>query len=296
MAELDLESLYQAAMTEHRAGRLDAAVALYQQVLDQDRLFARAWHLLGVALHQQGETARAIEYVQRAIGLEPQWAVFYSNLGSIYVSLGRCREAELNLRQAIELAPDSTTALVMLGNVLCEQNRCDEAAPVFDRALAGNPRDANALAGFGLAYSELGLVEESIAAYTRAYEAAGDASFRILAATQLPLVYESSADVLRWRQRLNDQLDALLAAGVVADIDTRPPVPIFSLPHQGFNDLEIQRKCTRLFRAPRCRPTFGSRGPAGKSASDFFRATSASIRSASSFADSSRACRGTIFT
>jgi len=245
-----LESLYQHAMAEHRAGRLVEAIALYQQVLDRDRLFARAWHLLGVALHQQGDTARAIEYVERAIGLEPQWAVFYGNLGSIYVSIGRSREAEAVLRKSIELSPAGSAALAMLGNVLCEQNRCDEAVPIFERGLAINARDTSALGGLGLAYSELGQVNDSIAAYTQAYEASANASFRILAATQLPLVYESAADVDRWRQRLNDQLDALLAEGVVANIDTRPPVPIFSLPHQGFNDLEIQRKYTRLFRAP----------------------------------------------
>lgn len=250
MAARELESLYQAAMAEHRAGRLDVASAGYQQVLERDRLFARAWHLLGVALHQQGQTARAIEFIERAISLEPQWAVFYGNLGSIYVSLGRSREAEPILRRSIELAPDGSTALAALASVLCELNRCDEAVSLFQRAIALNARDAAALSGLGLAWSELGLVQESKAAYTRAFEASGDVHFQILAASQLPLVYESAADVAQWRQRLHDELDDLLATGTVADIDKRPPTPIFSLPHQGFCDVEMQRKYGRLFRAP----------------------------------------------
>ena len=62
-----VEALYQTALTEHRASRMDSAESLYRQILEQDRLFARAWHLLGVILHQRGETATAIGYIQRAI-------------------------------------------------------------------------------------------------------------------------------------------------------------------------------------------------------------------------------------
>src|SRR5689334_544421 len=103
-----IEALYQTALAEHRAGRVDAAETLYLQVLDQDRLFARAWHLLGVILHQRGETATALDYIERAIALEPRWPAMYSNLGTIYTSLGRWSDAERALRQALQLSPDST--------------------------------------------------------------------------------------------------------------------------------------------------------------------------------------------
>ena len=288
MAGPDLESLYQAAMAEHRAGRLDVAIACYQQVLDRDRHFARAWHLLGVALHQQGDTARAIEYVQRAIGLEPQRAVFYNNLGSIYVSVGRSRDAEPVLRRAIELSPASSAALVMLGNVLSEQNRCDEAVPVFERALAVNPRDAEAFSGLGLAYSELGHVESSIAAYKQAHEVSGEPIFRIVATIQLPLVYESAGDVLRWRQRLNDQLDALLAAGrhgrhlrIRAAPDLQPAAPGSERPR---NPAQVHAAVSQ---PRRFRRTSGSRGSWKNSRRLSFPAISASTRSASSSAGSS---------
>src|SRR5438874_10748048 len=106
-----VEALYQTALTEHRASRMDSAESLYRQILDQDRLFARAWHLLGVILHQRGETATAIEFLERAIALEPQWPAFYSNLGTIYSSLGCWPQAEQALRQGLKLAPDSSIAL-----------------------------------------------------------------------------------------------------------------------------------------------------------------------------------------
>ena len=62
-----IESLYETAQSHHRAGRLEAAKSLYREILQRDSLFARAWHLLGVVLHQQGDTQAAIEHIQRAL-------------------------------------------------------------------------------------------------------------------------------------------------------------------------------------------------------------------------------------
>jgi len=253
-----IEALYQTALTEHRAGRIDSAESLYRQILDQDRLFARAWHLLGVILQQRGDTPTAIEHIQRAISLEPQWPAFYSNLGTIYSSLGRWAEAEAALRQCLTLSPDSALALRALGRVLCERNRCDEAVGVFQRAVAVDSKDAEALGGLAFAYSELGLVEESLASYRRASELSPDPIYRVLATTLLPLVYESAEDVERWRNRLMREVDALLAAGITVNLTDRAATPLFSLAHQGMNDDDILRKVARLYRPPELGGTAGS--------------------------------------
>jgi protein O-GlcNAc transferase len=245
-----IESLYETAQRHHRAGRLEAAKSLYLEILQRDSLFARAWHLLGVVLHQQGDTQAAIEYIQRAMGLETQWPAFYSNLGTIYSTLGRWHDAEQVLRRGLALAPDNTAALKTLGQVLCELNHCDQAIAVFQHVLALNPNDADALGGLAFAYGEIGLVQESLAAYAQASQVSPDPIFRVMAATQLPLVYESSADVLKWRQRLNDEVDALLAQNMAIDLESRAGTPVFSLAHQGLNDREIQIKLARLYRPP----------------------------------------------
>jgi predicted O-linked N-acetylglucosamine transferase (SPINDLY family) len=247
---IDLEAAYQFAMAEHRAGRLDVAESLYRQILGRNRFFARAWHLLGLLLHQRGDTATGIEYIERAIGLEPQWLVFYTNLGSIYLSLGHLGQAEQVLRRAIELSPETPEPYGTLGSILSSQNRCSEAIEFFLAALGIKPDDPVALRGLAFAYSEVGLVQESIATYQKAAELSGDPMDRVLAAVQLPLVYESREDVERWRERLSQNLDALLAEQLVIDIESQQVTPIFSLPHQGFNDIEIQKKYARLFRPP----------------------------------------------
>src|SRR5262245_52539638 len=123
------------------------------------------------------------------------------------------RVDERGLRQGLEVAPRMALILSSLGHVLNEQNRCDEAVDLFCRATEVAPQEATHLVGLGYAYSELGLVEESIAAYRRAAELSNVPLFRILATTQLPLVYESRDDILRWRKRLISEVDALIAEG-----------------------------------------------------------------------------------
>ena len=245
-----VESLYEIAQGHHRAGRLADARALYVQILEQDRSFARAWHLLGVVQHQQGDTATAIEYIRRALELEPQWPAFYSNLATIYTTQGHWHDAEAVLRRGLALSPDNTAALKTFGQVLSELNRCEEAIHVFQCVLALNPRDADALGGLAFAYGEIGLVEQSLAAYAQASRLSTDPIYRVLAATQLPLVYESSADVLKWRQRLSDEVDALFAQNIAIDLRQRVATPVFSLAHQGLNDRELQMKLARLYRPP----------------------------------------------
>src|SRR6478736_7238877 len=248
------EATYRRAMAKHQAGRWDVAEPLYEQILAQDPLFARAWHLLGLLLHQRGDSATGIQYIERAISLEPLWPVFYANLGSIYWIGARRKEAESVLRRAIEMTPEHQANWIMLGHVLCEENRCDEAVGFFQHALTQNPNDVAALAGLGCACNELGRIHDAVAAYTRASQLSPEPAYRILAATQLPLVYESLADVEQWRARLAGEVEKLVTAGVVQKLSERSATPVFSLAHQGENDLEIQQRMVRLF-APEEVPT-----------------------------------------
>jgi predicted O-linked N-acetylglucosamine transferase (SPINDLY family) len=245
----EIEAVYQRAMEEHQAGRLDVAEPLYAQILRQQPTFARAWHLLGVLKHQRGDSLAAIEYIERAIGLEPQRAVFYSNLAVVAGAVGQRAKAVAALKRMMEVDPPKGKDWLKLAYALCDVDQCDEAVEAFRNVLAFNANNLEALNGLALAYSELGFINEAIETYRRASEVSGEAAHRILAATALPLVYESESDVLQWRQRLVTQIDGLLAAGVVQDLDKRAARPVFDLAHQGLNDVEIQRKLAKLYRA-----------------------------------------------
>ncbi len=239
--------LYAQAVGEYRAGRLEAAAALCRQILAQDAAHAEAWHLAGLILHQGGDTARAIEHIQRAIELAPT-ASIYINLAKIWQAVGQLSQAEQLARQAVDLSPQSAAILTVLGSILCQQVRCDEAAGVLERAVAIEPNNTEALGTLAGAYCDLGMVHESVAALQRASELSPEAVFRILAATRLPIVYESSDDVRRCRQRLESEIDRLLAEGVGQDLSMRAAMPLFTLAHHGMNDAEILGKYANLYR------------------------------------------------
>ena len=137
------------------------------------------------------------------------------------------------------MTPDSIHALATLGKVFYAQGRTNESMAIFTRVLALCPESPPG--SRAAAYAELSMTGEAIAAYQRAAKATGDPAFRILAAIQLPPVYDSREHLFACRRRLESEIDSLLSAGVVQDLDARPATPIFALPHQGFNDLEIQR-------------------------------------------------------
>ena len=85
----------------------------------------------------------------------------------------------------------------------------------------------------------------------------------ILLATMLPPVYRSNADLLAWRERFARQLDALRERSVSVDLETSLAVPVFATAYQGFDDLELHRKLTALYRPP-ADPTVSSRTRDGR--------------------------------
>lgn len=244
-----LEEAYQAAMAFHRASRLDEAESQYRQILAADPLFARAWHLLGVLKHQRGDTPGALDDIRRALALEPAWAVFSVNLATILAGEGRPAEAESVLRQALAREPSNSALLTNLGVLWSGQNRCDEAMELLAPALPSNPNNPQLLAVAAYCQSELGFPEQAGELYRQAHRVTGDPHYRVLAGTQLPLVYASRADLLAWRERLTRGIEQLLAEGVRVPLD-KPAMPVFSLPHQGFVDLELHQKYASLFRPP----------------------------------------------
>jgi tetratricopeptide (TPR) repeat protein len=80
-------------LQEHRRGRLANACRLYGSFLRAQPDHADALHLLGLALHQQGDHQQAAECIARAATLNPGNAVFHANLAEAYRALGHLDRA-----------------------------------------------------------------------------------------------------------------------------------------------------------------------------------------------------------
>ncbi|MEJ0067952.1 MAG: tetratricopeptide repeat protein [Pseudomonadota bacterium] len=132
-----------------RAGRLDAAAALYRQVLEHtpDDLPARA--NLAIALALLGRHADASVAFEQALTLRPGDPALLQNLaatafnaGAMFMADGKPLEAAAAFRRAITAAPRYAVAHGGLGEALAQLDLPDEAEAALRAALALTPDDA----------------------------------------------------------------------------------------------------------------------------------------------------------
>lgn len=161
-------ALLASAVAHHRAGRLDAAAALYEQVLGQDPRQPDALHLLGqIALHQR-DTARAESLFRQALAVLPQVAPLHLQHGLALRALRRPDEALVAFRRAVELDPALAEAYHQAGNVLKSLARFSEALVALRQAARLLPVSPAIWLNLGVAALETGANDEAIAAFRQA--------------------------------------------------------------------------------------------------------------------------------
>jgi tetratricopeptide (TPR) repeat protein len=156
------------AIRAHREGKYDIAEAEYRAVLEDDPVNADALHLLGVLLHQRGESLRAIEFITRAIALRSDVAAYYSNLAEAYRVSHRLDEATIAVQNAIALRPDYAEAHHNHGLILLRRGCIQEALAAFNTATELQPNRAVTLAAKGDAHRTEGQILAAINAYREA--------------------------------------------------------------------------------------------------------------------------------
>jgi tetratricopeptide (TPR) repeat protein len=158
------------ALSLHQTGRLQEAVQIYQRLLDKESLNPDALHLLGVATHQMGDHARAVELIGRAIAVRPSVAVFHANLAEAYRAFGQLDRAIGCCRTALRLQPNLAEAANNLGLIYLQQNKIEEARAQFENAVRFQPAFALAYNNLGNAYRLGGDEERAIASFRQALQ------------------------------------------------------------------------------------------------------------------------------
>jgi SAM-dependent methyltransferase len=146
--------MLEAAVEMHRKGMLVQAVAMYNQVLEQEPDNADAVHLLGVAAAQSGQHDLAVEFIRRAIVLNPAAPQFYQNLSVSLRELGNSAALTQCLREAVRHCPNDATVHRLLGDVLKQQGDLDGAAEAFRSTLGICPVDEVALRELGQQFED----------------------------------------------------------------------------------------------------------------------------------------------
>ena len=149
-------SPFDAALAAHRAGRLDEALALYDQAIARGERRAGAFTNIGVILRQRKRFAAAAAAHRRALELSPDDAGVLGNLANALKDDGRFDEAIAIKRRVIELAGANAETLHSLGIALRDAGRLEEADEAFAQALALQPDDPEIRFNYSLTQLHLG--------------------------------------------------------------------------------------------------------------------------------------------
>jgi tetratricopeptide (TPR) repeat protein len=163
------EMLLQRAASLRRAGRIDEAVAAYEQLLAAEPDLPDSWYNLGRLQRQARQFERALASYGEALnrGVREAEEVHLNRAVILSDHLARPDEAEAELEAALALKPDYVPALLNLGNLHEDRGSRPAAEAAYRRALEAAPDDAVALSRLA-AVSHAPELDERLAARLRA--------------------------------------------------------------------------------------------------------------------------------
>ena len=158
----------QRAVQLHQQGQLEAAEALYREILQTNQRHGQALQFLGVIAGQRGQAQEAIELIDQALAIDPANAAAWSNRGNALLELKRHADALESYDRALALNPKHADALHNRGLTLHRLERTEEALASYDQALGIRPDYPQALNHRGIALCKLRRQPEAVPAFRRA--------------------------------------------------------------------------------------------------------------------------------
>lgn len=135
MDQENTEQKLERAIRLHNEGKLDAAEALYREVLREVPGHQAALHLSGVIAHQRGRYREAVTLIEMALAGGATTPVIHTNLGVAYRALGELDHAARQISWALALDPEFVDAHLNYGLVLWDQGLAQQAALHFEIVL-----------------------------------------------------------------------------------------------------------------------------------------------------------------
>ena len=161
---------FEKALQHHRTGDLERAESLYREIVRIDPGHADAFHLLGVAAHQQNQNQTAVDYIHRAISINETAPSYHGNLGFAYRAMGRLPEAIAAFRESVRLDSTFADGWINLGKLLAVQNRFDEAVECFKQLVTLHPEHTESRSLLGKALEQQGELSEALDVFQNAIQ------------------------------------------------------------------------------------------------------------------------------
>ena len=150
-----VQRLYEKAHADQEAGRDEAAVADYRELLRIDGSVAAAYNNLGRLLYNLGRFPEAVAILRKGLALEPGMAPANVMLGAAYFQMGQLESAVAPLEAGVAALPTDRFARMTLAKVLLGLKRPGDAVAQLNAMLAADPRDQEAWYVLGKVHLQL---------------------------------------------------------------------------------------------------------------------------------------------
>lgn len=118
-------NLYNRGRQLYQQGQIDAAIALYRQVLVINPDYPEALANLGLALDHNGKYEEAAADLEKALKLKPNDAIIEGDLGLALYHEGKFGDAVAEYRQALAINPGGWTSLERNGCGALRTRQCE---------------------------------------------------------------------------------------------------------------------------------------------------------------------------
>jgi Flp pilus assembly protein TadD len=170
-AQIDTPSpvhvLLEEAKSHIDAGRLDAAVSIYELVAAMLPDNSDVHHTLGLVHLEAGRYDQAVGHIGRCLELTPSNAAAYRSMGD---ALGASQQFSLALsayEKACTLDPGNLDALLNLGNLFHGLDLFDRAEATYAKIIARAPEHMQALNNLGKVNHDKGRLQRALVFYDR---------------------------------------------------------------------------------------------------------------------------------
>ena len=184
------------------ANALDRAVALYQQAVELDPVYAAAWVGLSAAYCQQigmglrpanDSIGPAHAAIQKALSIDPYFAPAYAQLGWLNTFYDPdLAAAARHLEHALALEPSNPDILDVAANLARRLGRLNQSIDIMNYVLTLDPVSPDGHADLALAYGYRGRLDEAITEYQTVLKLSPDYLY-IHAATAILLLQKGDA-------------------------------------------------------------------------------------------------------
>ena len=151
----------------NKAGKVDAAIEVFEALLKQKPQFARGHASMGDTLRAAERYPEAIAAYTKALDIYPdsdpiKWLVYYTR-GIAYHLSDDWDNAEIDMRASLALEPDNPNVLNYLGYSLVERGEHpDEALDMIERAVAAQPQNGAIVDSLGWVLYQRGRYQEAV--------------------------------------------------------------------------------------------------------------------------------------